>query len=139
MHYYIAQFIGCLGFGASFVVVTTYISEISSPEIRGILSTLIQLAKSVGILIVLVLGAYLPIVTYCSILAFVPIIQLIFTFYIPETPYFHVIKNDYNKAEKTLKFLRNKCSVQDELKCLIKGFEEEISENQQSFWDLLRD
>ncbi|XP_044736739.1 facilitated trehalose transporter Tret1-like [Chrysoperla carnea] len=139
VHYYIAQFIGGLGFGASFVVVSTYISEISSPEIRGILSTLIQLAKSVGILIVFVLGAYLPIVTYCSVLAIFPIIQLICTFYLPETPYFHVIKKDYNKAEKALKFLRNKSMVQDELKCLIEGFKEEIPESHQSFWDVFRD
>ncbi|XP_044733644.1 facilitated trehalose transporter Tret1-like [Chrysoperla carnea] len=139
IHYYIARFLGGFGLGANSVVVSVYISEISSPKISGILSTSIHLALSVGILFAFVLGAYLSIVTYCSVLIIFPIIQLIFTFYLPETPYFQVMKQDYNGAEKTLRFLRKKSNVRDELNRLIEGYEEETSKKKQLFWDLFRD
>ncbi|XP_044733642.1 facilitated trehalose transporter Tret1-like [Chrysoperla carnea] len=139
LHYYIAQFIGGFSVGASFAVASMYISEISSPEIRGVLSIFIHFSISVGVLFVFVLGAYLPIVTYYYVLAIFPIVQLIFTLYLPETPYFQVMKQDYKGAEKTLKFLRKKSNVQDELNRLIEGYKEEMAEQKQSFWDLFRD
>ncbi|XP_044732403.1 facilitated trehalose transporter Tret1-like [Chrysoperla carnea] len=139
LHYYIAQFIGGFSVGASFAVVSMYISEISSPEIRGILSTFIHFSVSVGILFVFVLGACLPIITYYYVLAIFPIIQLIFTFYLPETPYFQVMKQDYKGAEKTLRYIRKKSNVQDELNRLIEGYKEEVSEKDQTFLDLFRD
>ncbi|XP_044733192.1 facilitated trehalose transporter Tret1-like [Chrysoperla carnea] len=139
LHYYIARFMGGYGIGVSFAVVPMYISEISSPNIRGILSVSIYMAMSMGTLFVFVFGAYLPIVTYCAVLTIFPIIQLVFTFYLSETPYFHMIKNNYNEAENALKFLRKKSNVQDELNRLIEGYKDQTAEGKPSVWDLFTD
>ncbi|XP_044733159.1 facilitated trehalose transporter Tret1-2 homolog [Chrysoperla carnea] len=139
LHYYIARFIGGFGVGIAYSVIPMYISEISSAEIRGILGTSIHLSLSVGAFICFVLGAYLPIVTYSAVCAIFPIIMLCFTFYLPETPYFRVVKHDYEEAENILKFLRKKIYVRDELKRLIEGYKAETAEKKQSWLDLFRD
>ncbi|XP_044733641.1 facilitated trehalose transporter Tret1-like [Chrysoperla carnea] len=138
LQFYMARFIGGFGVGIAYTVIPMYISEISSAEIRGILATSIPLSFSFGQFICFVLGAYLPIVTYSAVCAIFPIIMLCFTFYLPETPYFQVIKQDFEKAENILKFLRKKIYVEEELKRLIEGYKAYTTEKQ-SLWDLFRD
>ncbi|XP_044733639.1 uncharacterized protein LOC123296242 [Chrysoperla carnea] len=137
MHYYIARFISGISVGACFSVIPMYISEIASPEIRGKLGTSYGLSMSAGILLSFILGAYLPIVTNAMICTIFPIIMLILSFYLPETPYHFIIKQDFDRAEKTLKFLRKKSNVREELKRLIEGNREETAKGKTSFWDLL--
>ncbi|XP_044733646.1 facilitated trehalose transporter Tret1-like [Chrysoperla carnea] len=137
-HYYLARFLAGLSVGGTFSVIPMYVSEISSSEVRGLLSTAVNISLKFAVILVYISGAYLPIVEYGIFCAIFPILMFVFSFFLPETPYYYVVKQDLELAEKSLKFLRKKSNVRNELDCLIEGYKEETARVKQSFWDLFK-
>lgn len=108
-----------LGVGASSVLVPTYISEISPTEMRGSLSSVFQLAITLGILLAYVVnfslasfGAW----RWMLGLAAVPALVLFVGMYlVPETPRY-LIKNGYmEKAREVLRRSRGHQDVEQEI------------------------
>lgn len=69
-----------------------YISEISSPDIRGFLSAIQKVAGHLGVLISYLLGAYLDWRQLAMLVSVAPIMLFVTVIYIPETPSFLVLK-----------------------------------------------
>lgn len=69
-----------------------YISEISSPDIRGFLSAIQKVSGHLGVLISYLLGAYLDWRQLAMLVAVAPMMLFLTVIYIPETPSFLVLK-----------------------------------------------
>lgn len=61
---------------------------------------------TVGILLVYVLGYFFTLVTFNIICAILPLVFGAIFVWMPESPYFYIMKNNMEKAENSLKWLR---------------------------------
>lgn len=96
--------------GACIGIITTvapiYIGEIAGDGIRGALSTFFNGMLNAGILYVYCVG---PLVTYDMLTYFsllVPCVFLVTCLWIPESPYYYVLKKDDKKAHESLAWLQ---------------------------------
>jgi sugar porter (SP) family MFS transporter len=108
-----------LGVGASSVLVPTYISEIAPTEVRGRLSSLFQLAITLGILLAYVVNFALSAFEawrWMLGLAAVPAAILFVGMYlVPETPRY-LVKNGYmESARAVLRRSRGRQDVEEEI------------------------
>jgi sugar porter (SP) family MFS transporter len=126
---YVARVIGGLGEGMALSIVPLYVAEIAEPTIRGTLSTIVSLSGVFGILICNVVGSCVAINIAALILLALPVIFLLIFWKMPESPYFLLMNNKHDEAERALKFLRGKSNVSDELNTLIKDVNRQMSES----------
>ncbi|ESN97478.1 hypothetical protein HELRODRAFT_114157 [Helobdella robusta] len=108
---YLARLLTGLGGGMVCVVSPLYISETSSKEIRGKLGTGVQLFVTIGIVLVYGLGVYYSwrsLALWCSAL---PVITLLFSFYIPETPRYLLDQGNKSEAYLVLLSIRETSSA----------------------------
>lgn len=128
-----------LGVGAASALVPSYISESAPTDVRGSLSSLFQLAITIGILIAyLVNGAFAPIGSWRWPLglAFVPAVVLFAGMYfLPETPRWLVSKNREEEARRVLRRTRSEEEVDNEIEEIREVEEEE--ERQAGIGELL--
>ncbi|XP_065092104.1 facilitated trehalose transporter Tret1-2 homolog [Ochlerotatus camptorhynchus] len=103
---FFTAFVG--GFCCAIVSTVTqvYISEISSPDIRGFLSAIQKIAGHLGVLISYALGAYLDWRQLAMLVSAAPIMLFISVIYIPETPSFLVLRGCDEEAHRSLQWLR---------------------------------
>ncbi|XP_058452798.1 facilitated trehalose transporter Tret1-like isoform X2 [Malaya genurostris] len=103
---FFTAFVG--GFCCAIVSTVTqvYISEISSPDIRGFLSAIQKIAGHLGMLISYLLGAYLDWRQLAMLVSVAPIMLFISVIYIPETPSFLVLRGCDEEAHRSLQWLR---------------------------------
>ncbi|XP_055642955.1 facilitated trehalose transporter Tret1-2 homolog isoform X2 [Toxorhynchites rutilus septentrionalis] len=103
---FFTAFVG--GFCCAIVSTVTqvYISEISSPDIRGFLSAIQKISGHLGMLISYMLGAYLDWRQLAMLVAMAPIMLFISVIYIPETPSFLVLRGCDDEAHRALQWLR---------------------------------
>ena len=118
-----------LGVGSASALVPSYISESSPTDVRGSLSSLFQLAITLGILV-----AYLVNAAFASTgswrwplaLAFVPaLILLIGMYFLPETPRWLVSKDRDEEARRVLRRTRSDEEVERELREIRQAEKEE--------------
>ncbi len=118
-----------LGVGSASALVPSYISESAPTDVRGSLSSLFQLAITLGILI-----AYLVNFAFASIeswrwplgLAFVPaLVLLVGMYFLPETPRWLVSKDRDEEARRVLTRTRTEDEVESELQEIRRTEEEE--------------
>lgn len=95
--------------GACIGIITTvapiYIGEIAGDGIRGALSTFFNGMLNAGILYVYCVG---PLVSYDALTYYsllVPCVFLVTCAWIPESPYYHVLRDDDKKAHESLAWL----------------------------------
>lgn len=135
---YASRFISGLGLGIVYVVVPMYIGEIADKEIRGILGSFIKLMSTFGELYARAIG---PFVSYDVLSYSCMLINIAFFLsfvWMPESPYYLLMKNKQDEAMKNLK--RLKCNATEE------ELEEEMNQIQKTvihdltdkahFWDL---
>src|SRR4051794_13774062 len=108
-----------LGVGSASALVPSYISESAPTDVRGSLSSLFQLAITLGILIAyLVNAAFAPIGSWRwpVALAFVPaLVLLVGMYFLPETPRWLVGKDRDEEARRVLRRTRTDEEVEGEL------------------------
>lgn len=92
--------------GAFFVVAPAYIGEIATKNVRGTLSSYLQLMVTIGILFAYAVGHFFTLKTFNIICATLPLIFGAIFIWMPESPYFYVMKNRLTNAEQSLKWLR---------------------------------
>ncbi|KAG8298495.1 hypothetical protein J6590_013672 [Homalodisca vitripennis] len=129
-----------LAMGVVFTVVPLYLSEISSPEIRGSICSLFHNTWYLGHVIEYCLGACLSYRTYTYVTAALPVISFLVFYGQPESPYFLVMKKRNAEAAKCLTRLRG-CSpvnsVSEELQAMVLSYNNEVS-NKASWKDIFR-
>ncbi|XP_014608927.1 PREDICTED: facilitated trehalose transporter Tret1-like, partial [Polistes canadensis] len=111
---YASRFISGIGQGIVYVVCPMYIGEIADKEIRGSLGSFIKLMVTFGELYAHVIGPFVSyeMLSYACIL--ISITFFISFVWMPESPYYLVMKNQQKKAMKSLKQLKRN-STEEEL------------------------
>ncbi|XP_030761292.1 facilitated trehalose transporter Tret1-like isoform X2 [Sitophilus oryzae] len=111
---YAARIVGGIGEGANIAIVGSYIAEIVVPKVRGILGGFTTIFICLGMLTVNVTGSYLTIKETSLVMALFPVIFWICFMFMPESPYYYLMKNKPEKAKESLKILRRKHDIEKE-------------------------
>ncbi|KAF5299092.1 hypothetical protein FQR65_LT09450 [Abscondita terminalis] len=128
MHLYISRAVGGISDAIIYGAIPAYVAEIATPKVRGTWGNLLVVFMFFGQFSINAIGAYTNIKTTALIFIIVPIIQLLFALFLPESPYFLIMKKKTNEAEKALKLLRWNQNVQDEFENITKVVQRQISE-----------
>nr|CAB3266213.1 solute carrier family 2, facilitated glucose transporter member 8-like [Phallusia mammillata] len=113
---YAGRFITGIAMSITTLVVPTYISEISTQSLRGLLCSGNQLGITVGVFIAYGFGGIFTWRWLSLAVAFFPLAFTICCLFLPETPRFLLLKNKPEEGAKTLQKLRGKTAdVSEEL------------------------
>jgi SP family facilitated glucose transporter-like MFS transporter 8 len=136
---YVARFLIGVEVIITFIITPIYLTEISEVKIRGVLSSVVQLFYNIGAMFEFSLGPYLSITTVAVSSAAFPVVFFLFMVWMPESPYFLLLKGRGTEAELSLMGLRGKTErnyVQDELTAMKKVVEESLTMGNAPFRDL---
>ena len=96
---YTARIINGIGYGGGFAGTTAYLTQIGNKKNRGIFVTFINLSMGIGILYLMLLGAFLPYYYMNVSLLIMPVIFFLTFIFIPDSSYF-VQQNKNKENEK---------------------------------------
>lgn len=135
---YIARFFAGTWSGAVSTVAPMYLAEISEPRVRGALSTFVQLMTNLGVLFEYIVGPRVSYSTLAYLSGALPIMFLMVFSFMPESPYWQLMKGKKEKAGETLAWLRGLTPGQekDELEKMEHAVMEEMR-NKKNFKDLV--
>jgi len=100
--------------GSLSVIVPLYTSEIAEKEIRGTLGTYFQLQVTGGILFTYIVGSFFNIFGLSIICAIIPIVYASLMVLMPESPAFHLMKGNVDKARLSLRYFRGPYGTVDQ-------------------------
>lgn len=106
--FYVARFISGLGDACHFVTVPMYVGEISSPKVRGKFGNLVSGFIFFGQFLINLIGQNFSVTQSAYICLSVPILFLILVNFLPESPYYCIMKQKENEAKTALYQLRRK-------------------------------
>lgn len=124
---YLVRTIQGLAMGVIFTVLPIYLAEISSPHVRGALTTFFEGMWYLGFLFQYVSGPYLSYSSYNLLTLSVPVIFLLTFIWIPESPHFFLMNDQEDEAVSSLSWLRATDEIHDELRSIKESLEEEFS------------
>ncbi|XP_028128503.2 facilitated trehalose transporter Tret1-like isoform X1 [Diabrotica virgifera virgifera] len=111
---YGARFIAGISDGWSYSI-PIYTGEISDPTKRGMFGAWTSISFIFGILTANVVGSYLSIEHTALVGGSIPILLVLTFMWMPESPYYYIIKGNLAGARKSLKILRGSKNVDEEL------------------------
>ncbi|CAK9801317.1 Facilitated trehalose transporter Tret1 [Anthophora quadrimaculata] len=129
---YVARFLAGISQGLFTCVCMMYIGEISSPDTRGAASSLIAIIYNVGIVVTFVVAPHLSLSLMAGIFLAINITFVILFWFMPESPYFLVMRNRIDEAEEVLEKLRGKIDVSEELQTIIASLSKGEKETMKS-------
>ncbi|VEN37136.1 unnamed protein product [Callosobruchus maculatus] len=132
---YAARFLAGVADGWVFTSVPMYICEIAEPRIRGFLGTLVPTAFIAGILAINVVGSYLSITMAALISSTIPILTLLTFCWMPESPYYLLMRSNPIEAKRSLQVFRGVQDVESEISRLTTALKSQMS-NTGRFIDL---
>nr|XP_018906439.1 PREDICTED: facilitated trehalose transporter Tret1-like [Bemisia tabaci] len=115
---YLARFCAGLWAGSVTTVVPAFLAEVLQPNVRGSLGTMYFIMYFAGNLYEYIIGPYVTYFTFgisSGLLCFVFATSFVF---IPETPYYYIMKGKRKKAEASLRWLRGDEDVSAELESI---------------------
>lgn len=112
---FIGRFISGIAAVVAFVSVPMYIGEIADKKIRGFLSSWIYMMMLTGFLVINAVGPFVSIMTSSIIAASFPTILLITFPFMPESPYYYILNGKVEDARRSLRKLRSRSDVEEEL------------------------
>ncbi|XP_044736706.1 facilitated trehalose transporter Tret1-like [Chrysoperla carnea] len=133
----IAQFIRGVTGGSAFAVIPMYVGEISSPKFRGIMGTLSVLQHHAGLFFETALVPYISISSNAGIAITIPTFLILVFIWMPESPYYFLMKNQRENAGKSLRILSQNNKIEKQLDQLERIVQEEQNEVQ-NFTEIFR-
>ncbi|XP_004932337.1 facilitated trehalose transporter Tret1 [Bombyx mori] len=115
---YASRLISGLGYGIAYTTAPMYLGEIASDEVRGAMATLITVMSKFGILSQYCIGPYVSMLGLASFNIALPILFVVTFSAMPESPYYYIKAGLKDEAELSLKKLRGKHFVRDELESM---------------------
>ncbi|XP_028043881.1 facilitated trehalose transporter Tret1-2 homolog [Bombyx mandarina] len=97
-----------IGCGMAMSSPRVYVTEICLPNMRGVVAAMPNLFVAVGITIQAALGSVFKWRKLCYICGTYSVVMLIANFFLPETPYFVLMKDTEDKAKKSLTRFRGR-------------------------------
>ncbi|KAL1517465.1 hypothetical protein ABEB36_001228 [Hypothenemus hampei] len=115
LHLHIARFIAGVADGVTFTVVPMYIGEIAEPRVRGLLGSSCSVSWIFGFLLINLIGSYLSIKTTALVSSSICILAFVTFIFMPESPYYLLMRNQTEKAKKSLRRFRAHADIEDEI------------------------
>lgn len=115
--------------GCVFAILPVYICEVSEPKIRGILGVSFSTAIVLGFLLINSYGSFMPLRTSAYVSIFFPLLFFSLFIWMPESPYYLILKDNIDDARLSLRKLRKMRNVEDELLRLKEDIQKQISES----------
>ncbi|KAF5285983.1 hypothetical protein FQR65_LT12980 [Abscondita terminalis] len=106
-----ARFVAGISEGFIISCVPLYLAEVSDPKIRGFLITGTSTAYITGIFLVNLLGAFFSI-KQVAIISSTLSLAVLFCLKIPESPYFYMIKEDFEKAKMNMEMFNKNADIE---------------------------
>ncbi|XP_022918097.1 facilitated trehalose transporter Tret1-like [Onthophagus taurus] len=125
---YIARFLCGIAGDIGFVAGPMYIAEISSKSIRGLLTGCFFIAWLTGIVIIYSVAPFVNLTTSSSVGAGIVLIQLTTLIFLPESPYYLLLKKNEKKSKQSLMFFRNTHNIELELNEISEAVERQEKE-----------
>ncbi|XP_018328900.1 facilitated trehalose transporter Tret1-like [Agrilus planipennis] len=126
--FYVARLIASASEGGLYAIYPMYIGEISEPKIRGILGSSLSVSILVGQLIMTAYGSYTSLTVSAYIACVFPVLFLVLFVWMPESPYYLLMRERRDDAEKSLRKLRRMENVDSELERLTADVQRQMSE-----------
>lgn len=120
---YLARFLGGITDGISCVIVPMYLGEISSDKYRGALLIMFIIMNKAGYVYSFALAPYLSYTAMAWVSMVPPIIFLLVSFWLPESPYYLIGKNRHSDAEKSLIKIKSHQNVENDLRIIYEAVE----------------
>nr|BAQ02358.1 sugar transporter [Nilaparvata lugens] len=136
---YVSRFLGGLWAGISATVIPMYQAEVSQPQVRGALSTFIQIMTYIGVCYEYILGPFVSYTTLGLLNVAIPVMFVSAFMWMPESPYWYTINNRKEEALEALTWLRSglpRSTIEDELQLIEHSVREEMK-NKKTFSDLI--
>nr|QGW50611.1 gustatory receptor 1 [Propsilocerus akamusi] len=105
-HLYIALCLGGFTGGMLEAPVLTYVAEISTPKIRGMLSATGSTCIIIGVFSQFIMGSFMTWRSITLVSSIIPIVAILLLFLVPESPHWLILKNRDEDAKKALMWLR---------------------------------
>lgn len=134
---FVARILAGIIDGFLFTAIPPYLAEISDPEIRGFLGTTYFVTLVFGMMLSNIMLMFISIPTAAYISASVSLLMLVILPFLPESPYFHILKKEISLATSSLQKFRGKGEVTEELGRISKGIEEEKKLGEGTFKELI--
>ncbi|XP_014277095.1 facilitated trehalose transporter Tret1 [Halyomorpha halys] len=115
-----------LSTGVAFTITPIYTAEIAEPKLRGSLSGIFMSTWNLGVLYAFSFGPYLSYDEFIYVCLPLPITFTIIWMFMPETPYYLLMKGQEDEARKVLKYFRNG-DIDEELEEMKNAVREEMS------------
>uniref|UniRef100_A0A0A9ZEF9 Facilitated trehalose transporter Tret1 n=1 Tax=Lygus hesperus TaxID=30085 RepID=A0A0A9ZEF9_LYGHE len=123
---YLVRVIQGIALALTYTVVPMYIAEIADPRIRGELSGQFKTLWYVGILYVYIIGPLFQYQTYTYLCAGLPIVFMAIYSFMPESPYYLLMRRKHDKAQVALQWLRGSEDVDREFQSISLSVEREM-------------
>ncbi|XP_008487619.1 facilitated trehalose transporter Tret1-like [Diaphorina citri] len=132
----IARFLIGFGKGLSFTAVPVYINEISDHTVRGMLGSSVHTSMTLGLLFSLCVGPYISYTALNTIFSVIPLLFLSLFVFMPESPYYYIMKKNYTAAEKSLRWFRPyDTNIERNLKAMVDNHER--LDKGASYWKMI--
>lgn len=125
---FVARFIIGICGDVAFVATPMYIGEIAEKKIRGILGGLIYLMMLVGLLVVYCVTPFVTIWVSSLVGVTFILLQLGSFAFMPESPYYLLMRNKPEEAAKSLQWFRNSADVNTELQEIMAAVDRQQKE-----------
>lgn len=102
----VGRFFAGLSAGGVLLIVPIYVAEISEDSLRGALGTQVAIFADAGILFSYVVGPYSSYHDFAIICLAVPVTFLATFLWMPETPVYFMVKGEFKKARRSLRWFR---------------------------------
>lgn len=115
---YASRIASGIGDAACFTVIPIYVGEIAEPRVRGTWGNLFTVNVYTGQFIINTVGSFWDMRTTAVVFAIIPMIHIMASRFLPESPYYLIMKGKESEAVASLRKLRWKQDVQKELETL---------------------
>ncbi|KAK4876106.1 hypothetical protein RN001_012528 [Aquatica leii] len=112
---YVGRLLGGIGSNNAFVSTPIYIAEITDKRIRGFFGTFTYTTMLMGLIVVYSVAPFVSLPISSAVGALFLVIQLLTFPFMPDTPYYLLLKGKKDKARKSLQFVRASEDVGKEL------------------------
>nr|XP_023029959.1 facilitated trehalose transporter Tret1-like isoform X2 [Leptinotarsa decemlineata] len=110
---YFSRFWAGAGDGCLFAALPMYVGEVSTPRVRGIWGNLVNVFTYFGVFLINAIGSQFSVEMTAYICIPLPIIFCIAMSYMPESPYWFIMRDREDDAKASLRRLRSKENVDD--------------------------
>lgn len=123
-----ARFLAGIIADVAFVASPMYIAEVADQKLRGFLAGMTYLMMLVGLALVYIVAPFVTVFTSSMVGIGILVVHIATFIFMPQSPYFLLMKNKKEKAFKNLQWFRNNKHVEKEMEEIAAAVERQQSE-----------